>query len=223
MLMKKILITVIFICFNVLSVFGADIVPTSSKSIKNFGIGVLKIDKNFDVYSKPDKKSEIIEHFDLPLRKSAIIESTGQITPFIVEIPSQKYFFVAISEYPEEKWAKIYYNKKGDETGWVEFQNKNNFMTWKEFLYKFGTTNGVKIMRDVPSSEYKLYAKASDDAKIVDEFTYPEYAVCRMIQGNWVLLTISEADSRHEPKTGWFKWRTPEGRLRLFPILKETY
>lgn len=221
--MKKILITVIFICFNVLSVLGADIIPSSSKSIKNYGVGILKIDCSFDVYSEPDEKSKILEHFDLPVRKSAIIESTGQITPFVIEIPSQKDFYVTTSEYPEGKWIQVYYNKKGNETGWIKISDKNNFMTWKEFFYKYGRTNGVKMMQDTPSSEYQLYSKASDDAKIIDEFTYPEYAVCRMIQGNWMLLTVSEADARYEPKTGWFRWRTQDGKLRLFPILKQNY
>lgn len=218
-LMKKLLIIAIFMCFNTLSVFGADIIPSSSKSIKNYGIGILKIENGFDVYSEPNENSDIIGHFDLPVRKSAIIESTGAITPFIIEIPSQKDFYVTISEYPEGKWIQIYYNKKGDETGWIKFYDKKNFMTWKEFFYKYGRTNGIKVMRDTPSSEYKLYAKASDDAKVVDEFLYPEYAVCRMIQGNWMLITV--ADSGHESKTGWFKWRTNDGKLRLFPIMKE--
>lgn len=219
--MKKNLIIAILLCFIGLSAVAVDVIPTYSKSIKNYGEGILKIDSDFDVYSKPDEKSTKIGHFTIQNSKSAIIDSTGKITPFIIEIPSQKDYFVTIYEYPVKNWVRIYYNRKGDEVGWVKIKDEKNFMTWKEFLYKYGKSNGLRIMRDIPPSEYKLYAQASEDSKTVDEFIYPEYVACRMIQGNWMLITV--ADSGKENKTGWFKWRTSDGRLRLFPNMKEKF
>ena len=219
--MKKNIITAVLLCFISLSAFAVDVIPTSSKSIKNYGAGVLKIDNDFDVYSEPRENSRKLGHFSVQNTKSAIIDSTGKITPFIIEIPSQKDYFVTIYEYPSENWVQIYYNRNGNETGWIKIQNKKNFMTWKEFLYKYGKPNGLKIMRDLPSSEYKLYAQASEDSKVVDEFIYPEYIICRMIQGNWMLITV--ADSGKENKTGWFKWRNSDGKLRLFPNMKEKF
>ena len=219
--MKKFAIIVLFLCFGCLSALAFDVIPTSSKSIKNYGVGILKIDKPFDVYAEPSESSKKLGHFSLQNTKSAIIESTGQITPFIIEIPAQKDYFVTIYEYPSENWVKIYYNKKGNETGWIKIQDKKKFMTWKEFLYVYGKNNGLKIMRDLSTDEYKLYAQASEDSKVVDEFIYPEYIVCRVIQGNWMLITV--ADSGKENKTGWFKWRSSDGKLRLFPNMKEKF
>lgn len=219
--MKKFILIAVILCFGGLSALAVDVIPTSSKSIKNYGAGVLKIDNDFDVYSEPRENSKKLGHFTIQNTKSAIIETTGQITPFIIEIPSQKDYFVTIYEYPSENWVQIYYNKKGNETGWIKIKNKNNFMTWKEFLYKYGKLNGLKIMRDLPSSEYKLHAQADENSKVVDEFIYPEYIVCRMIQGNWMLITV--ADSGKENKTGWFRWRTSDGKLRLFPNMRENF
>jgi len=219
--MKKIILIAVILCVGGLSALAIDVVPSSSKSIKNYGIGILKIEQPFDVYAEPNEKSKKLGHFSLQNTKSAIIETTGQITPFIIEIPSQKDYFVTIYEYPSENWIKIYYNRKGDETGWIKLKDKRSFMTWKEFLYKYGKNNGLRIMRDVPTEEFKLYAKTSEESKVVDEFIYPEYIVCRMIQGNWMLITVS--DSGKEYKTGWFKWRNPDGKLRLFPNMKEKF
>jgi len=219
--MKKIIIIFILLCLGSLSAFAVDVIPASSKSIKNYGVGILKIEKDFDVYSEPKENSKKLGHFTMQNTKSAIIETTGQINPFIIEIPSQKDYFVTIYEYPSENWIKIYFNKKGNETGWIKIKDKSNFMTWKEFMLKYGKANGLKIMRDVPSTEYILYAQADENAKIADEFIYPEHIACRMIQGNWMLITVD--DSGKEYKTGWFQWRTSDGKLRLFPNMKEKF
>lgn len=220
-MLKKCLISLIILLMS--SAFAlADKIPYSSKSIKHYGIGLLKIDSDFDIYDRPENNAKVLKHITLPIdkNKSAIVqESKKSINPYVVSIPSQKQFFASIYEYPEKNWVQIYYNQNGKEIGWVKMPEKSNFMTWKEFIFKYGKKNGIVLMKDVPTSQYKLYAQDIETAQVVDEFTYPEYIALRIIRGNWALITV--VDTGMVYKTGWFRWRTDDGKLRVFPKMKE--
>lgn len=220
-MIKKLLVSSIIVAMTALSAFAVDKFPTSSRSIRHYGIGLLKMEKNFDAYVAPTEKSRKIKHFNLPVTnsQSAIIrDSRNTYNPYIVNMPSMNEFYTAIAEYPENGWAQIYINQNGNQLGWVKIKDDSNFLTWKEFVYKFGRENGVKLMTDVPKTQFKLYSKDSEDAQVVDEFTYPEQVALRIIRGNWALVTVVDSGSIY--KTGWFKWRTDDGKLRIFPKMK---
>lgn len=219
-MIKKIFLLSIIFLMTAITVF-ADIVPKTSKSIRHYGIGLLKIEKDFDVYANTDVKSKKLYQFNVPVKKktTAIVKDTRKIVnPYIVSIPSEQEFYVAVSDYPENGWIKIYYNQNGKETGWVKLSDKKDYLTWKEFVYKFGKKNGLFIMRDIPSTDYKLYSQDSEDSQVVDDFTYPQYMALRMIRGNWMLVTV--VDSGNVYKTGWFCWRSDNGKLRVFPNMR---
>lgn len=219
MIKKIFLILTIFALTNTLSL-AADRIPSSSKSIRHYGIGVLKLQEDFCIFAKPDEKSKNIQKFILPVpQQSAIIKETQKtVNPYIVSIPKKHEFYAAVSEYPEEDWIEIYFNQNGKETGWTKISDKSDFLTWKEFVYKYGKKNGLTLMKDVPDSEFRLYSQDNEDSQIVDEFTYPQYISLRMIRGNWMLITV--VDSGNIYKTGWFRWRTDDGKLRVFPKMK---
>lgn len=220
-MIKKLIVSSIIMVMSVLSAFAIDRFPTSSKSIRHYGIGLLKMEKDFDAYIAPTEKSKKIRHFALPVenKKSAIVRDSRTVyNPYIVNMPSVGEFYTAIAEYPENGWAQIYINQNGNQLGWVKIKDDSNFLTWKEFVYKFGRANGVKLMTDVPKTQFKLYSKDSEDAQVVEEFTYPEQVALRIIRGNWALVTVVDSGSVY--KTGWFKWRTDEGKLRVFPKMK---
>ncbi len=220
-MLKKFLVSLVIVATTATTVFAVDKVPSSSRSIRHYGIGLLKMEKDFDAYVAPSEKSKKIKHFALPVidRKSAIVRDSKTVfNPFVVSIASKYEFYTAIAEYPEKGWAQIYINQNGNQLGWVQIKDDSNFLTWKEFVNKFGRENGVKLMTDVPKTQYKLYAKDSEDAQVVDEFTYPEHIVLRIVRGNWALVTVVDSGSVY--KTGWFKWRNDDGKLRVFPKMK---
>ncbi len=220
-MLKKLIVSSIILMTTAMTVFAADKVPTSSRSIRHYGIGLLKMEKDFDVYIAPTEKSKKLKHFELPVlnEKSAIVrESRNVYNPYVVNMPSKDEFYTAIAEYPENGWAQIYVNQNGTQLGWVRIKDDSQFLTWKEFVYKFGRENGVKIMTDVPKSQYKLYSKDSEDAQVIEDFVYPDQVALRIIRGNWALVTVVDTGSVY--KTGWFKWRSDDGRLRVFPKMK---
>lgn len=220
-MLKKLVISLVIFATSAITVFATDKVPTSSKSIRHYGIGLLKMEKDFDAYVAPSEKSKKLKHFTLPVEntKSAIIRDSRNVyNPYIVNMPSKNEFYTAIAEYPENGWAQIYINQNGNQLGWVEIEDDSNFLTWKEFVFQFGRENGIKLMSDVPKSHFKLYSKDSEDAQVVDEFTYPEHIALRIIRGNWALVTVVDSGSVY--KTGWFKWRNDDGKLNIFPKMK---
>lgn len=217
--MKKIFTLLIVLLISSSAAF-ADKIPSSSKSIRHYGIGVLKIDDDFSVYGQPDENSKVIKNFVLPGNQASAIvqDSKKAVSPYIVSIPSKKEYYATIYEYPEKNWVQIYYNQNSKDTGWVKMRHKSNFLTWKEFVFKYGKKYGLTLMKDVPSKEYKLYSQDNEEAQVVDEFTYPEYIALRMIRGNWALVTVVDTGTVY--KTGWFRWRTDDGKLRVFPKMK---
>ncbi len=219
-MLKKLFIFLVVFSITTLIAF-ADRVPTSSKSIRHYGIGVYKIDNEFYIFSKPDANSKKLRHFVLPQTtgNTAIVQNNrNAINPYIISIPSKKEYFATVCEYPDNNWVQIYYNQNGKEIGWAKLANKANFMTWKEFFYKYGKKDGLVLMKDVPSAQFKLFAQDSASAQVVDTFTYPEYIAMRMIRGNWMLVTVVDTGTIY--KTGWFKWRSDDGKLRVFPKMK---
>lgn len=218
---KKFLLILVIFAMSTMAVF-ADRIPTSSKSIKNYGVGVYKIENDFYIFARPDAEAKKIRHITLPsnLEKSAIVRNYDNTpNPYIISIPSMKEYFATVYEYPEDNWLQLYYNQNGKEIGWVKLQHKANFMTWKEFFYRYGKKNGLVLMKDVPSSEFKLYSQDNENSQVIDEFTYPEYIAMRMIRGNWMLVTVVDTGTIY--KTGWFRWRTDDGKLRVFPKFKQ--
>jgi hypothetical protein len=217
---KKILCIFLGIIFSTLSAF-ADKIPSTSKSIKNYGIGLIKLDRDFDIYSNPQKSGKIIQHVNLPEKKknSAIIEDyRGNSNPFVIVVPEEKEYFATVEEYPENGWIKIYTNQQTSQTGWIKNEKENNFLTWKEFIFEYGRENGLRLMTDVKSEDFKLYAQDTEEAKIADRFSYPEFILLRLIRGNWALVTIIDTGTVY--KTGWIKWREDNGAMKLFPKMK---
>lgn len=215
-LLKKTLLFLAVFILSALCVF-ADTVPATTTSIKYYGIGVFKIENDFSVYSEPNVKSKVLRKCTLPTQKNSAIVSTNSksfIMPYIVSIPSQHLFFATVVDYPEDNWIHIY-NQTTNLTGWVQYTDKSSFMTWKEFFYKYGKKNGLFQMRDIKVK--RLYSQDDENSKIVDRYSYPEYIQLRFIRGNWMLVTV--VDSGNVYKTGWLKWRTDDGKLRVFPNL----
>ena len=137
-MIKKFLISSIIIAMTVLSAFAVDKFPTSSRNIRHYGIGLLKMENDFDAYVAPTEKAKKIKHFALPVAnsRSAIVRDSRTVfNPYIVNMPSIGEFYTAIAEYPENGWAQIYINQNGNQLGWVKIKDDSNFLTWKEFVF----------------------------------------------------------------------------------------
>ena len=75
--MKKIFSLLILLILFIFSTSAfADIIPSSTKSIKYYGIGTLNMPKSYTVYKYPDAESDVIREVNYDdLKKSAIVNS----------------------------------------------------------------------------------------------------------------------------------------------------
>ncbi|MGN0192190.1 MAG: hypothetical protein ACI4CY_01520 [Candidatus Gastranaerophilaceae bacterium] len=186
--------------------------PAYSVSVNKNATGVVKIDRDFAIL---DAKGHALEVFTTSPEKSAIVRTSGP-DPFLVNIPSENVFYLSAVGLPENGKIEVIFDNKTGKTGCLLLSETDKYYTWREFFYQLGKKNGLKMMKDFPKTEMKLRSRDSDDADIVDELTGPEEIMCRVIRGNWMLVTV--VDAGNEYKTGWLRWRNDEdGRLYLFP------
>lgn len=221
--MKKIILLLVFFIFLTLSPVNADIVPSNSKSIKHFGIGVINVENSYNVYANPSLDSLVIRKVDnANIKKTAIVKSpyTKPIS-YITYVPTEKIALLAVESDNGDNWYNIFLNQQTGETGWIYNENPNNFMTYKNLFYKYGKQYGLRIFPDVPEDGKKIYAKESKTSQILNELTNPKFVNFTVIRGNWMLVSVN--DCSEQAKVGWFNWRNEDGSLNMFPYFKEQH
>lgn len=212
---------VLFILTFALGVFNlaqADFMPSYTNSINHFGIGAVKVTNYITIYEEPDLNSKVlkriywnnIENFITDKKE----ESPNDI--FLAYIPKENTVFLSAEDETDE-WVKVCYNQKKLLFGWVKKENKGQgakFYTYKDLFFQLGKKCGIYTFRNLPEENKKLYGAPNKDSREVDKFDYPKHISPWLIQGNWMLVKVTTYDNK--TKTGWFRWRTDEGRLNGF-------
>lgn len=223
--MKNVISLIIFLilslfCITILPA-KADIIPLSSKSIKYYGIGVLNLPKNYKVYQYPYFDSKIIREVNYEnIKKSAIVNTIDmRKVSYIAYIPSNNIALLTVDLNPGNDWYSVFINQETGETGWVYTEDKDAFLTYKGLFYKYGKQYGIRIFSDIPKENKVLYSKEDKSSQVLHELSYPKYISFTVIRGNWLLAVVN--DLTKQAKVGWFNWRNDNGRLNMFPNLKE--
>ncbi len=220
--MKRFILSLIFLIFLFFTMpVNADTVPYGRKSIKYYGIGVINMPKEYNIYSAPSFNSAIIKkviHTDS--RKSAIVRSTNmQKHSYIAYVPSNNVALLPVDMNNEDNWYSVYLDQKEGQMGWVYNENPSDFYTYKDLFYKYGKPYGLRFFNDLTKDEKVLYSAENINSKTIDTFTFPEYVNFTVIRGNWILVSIN--DHTGQAKVGWFNWRNEDGTLNMFPNFKE--
>jgi hypothetical protein len=120
-----------------------------------------------------------------------------------------------------DDWYQIVYNQKTGATGWVQRTNSGDkFMTWLEFMNKYGRDKGIYLFLDLPAEYRKLHMAPDENARIQDIVNYsPDDVKIKFVKGNWMLVKVVDY-SRTETHIGWIKWRNLDGKIFVFPNLK---
>ena len=220
--MKKIFSLLILLILFIFSTSAfADIIPSSTKSIKYYGIGTLNMPKSYTVYKYPNADSDVIREVNYDdLKKSAIVNSIDmRKVSYIAHVPSNNVALLTVDQNPGDNWYNIYLNQETGETGWVYNDTPNAFLTYKELFFFFWKKYGIRIFNDLPKDEKVLYASESKDSQVLEELTYPKYISFTVIRGNWLLASVN--DMSKQAKVGWFNWRNDDGTLNMFPNFKD--
>ena len=214
-----ILIFFVFIFFT--APVMADTVPYGRNSIKYYGIGVINMPNDFNIYASPSFNSQIIKKVVNPkMKKSAIVRSTNmQKISYIAYVPSNNVALLPVDMNADDNWYSVYLNQKDGQMGWVYNDNPSDFYTYKDLFYKYGKPYGLRFFNDLTKDEKVLYSAEDINSKTVDTFTFPQYVKFTVIRGNWILVSVN--DHTGQAKVGWFNWRNEDGTLNMFPNFKD--
>lgn len=214
--MKKIFLTLLIIIAGSLAAF-ADILPLSSSSIKNYGVGVINMPKTFKIYQYPYLDAKVVREVTYDgLKRSAIVNSVDmRNVSYIAFVPSSGVALLSVDDISENGWYRVFINQKTGETGWVKEDDETAFMTYKDLFYKYGKKYGIRMFSDLNENEKSLRSGENDDAQILAKLTYPKSVSFTVIHGNKMLVSVLEMND-HE-KIGWFTWRNDDGTLNAFP------
>ena len=211
--MKKTIIILLMYAFLGAGVFAADVAPefVTTQDARTFG--VYQVGHTIDIYSSPDEKSPI---------KQRILWNKDGVTPktlqhndlFIVYIAKKDLALMAVTDETDD-WVEVVYDHENGTTGWIKKDDPFKFDTWLNFYNMYGRKYGLKILKGAPESVYSLYGTPEDNAKAISTIKRPELINLNIIRGNWMLVTVVDADKT--PKTGYVRWRSNDGVKYLFP------
>ena len=208
--MKKILL--IIFMFFMLPVF-ADNMPFYVDTIPKDAIGMFQIGDNITIYSHPEANSKVVKKMDFSYNPETMPDNT-----FALLINEKKLGFLYVSDIGDDGWVEVIYNRMNNSRGWVQTEDRFQFMPWLSFYNMYGRKYGLRLMKDAPEDVENLHSKSEDLSQNVSKLRYVKQIRLTAIRGNWALVSVVDIDKT--PKTGYLRWRSDDGKIYAFPNIK---
>lgn len=208
--MKKILLIVCM--FFILPVF-ADNMPFYVDTIPKDAIGMFQIGDNITIYSHPEANSKVVKKMDFSYNPETMPDNT-----FALLINEKKLGFLYVSDIGDDGWVEVIYNRMNNSRGWVQTEDRFQFMPWLSFYNMYGRKYGLRLMKDAPEDVENLHSKSEDLSQNVSKLRYVKQIRLTAIRGNWALVSVVDIDKT--PKTGYLRWRSDDGKIYAFPNIK---
>lgn len=208
--MKKFLITMFMMLM--LPVF-ADTMPFYVNSIPKDAIGMYQTGESIKIFSHPEANSRVVKTYDF----SYIPESMPD-NVFALLLNEKKLGFLYVSDIGDDGWVQVIFNRMTGEKGWVQTEDRFQFLPWLSFYNMYGRKYGLRLMKDAPEEAEILHAKSEDLSQNVATLNFVKLIRVTAIRGNWALVSVLDIDKT--PKTGYLKWRDSDGKIYAFPDIK---
>ena len=208
--MKK-FILIVCMCF-MLPVF-ADNMPFYVETIPKDAIGMFQIGDNITIYSHPEANSKVVKKMDFSYNPETMPDNT-----FALLINEKKLGFLYVSDIGDDGWVEVIYNRMNNSRGWVQTEDRFQFMPWLSFYNMYGRKYGLRLMKDAPEDVENLHSKSEDLSQNVSKLRYVKQIRLTAIRGNWALVSVVDIDKT--PKTGYLRWRSDDGKIYAFPNIK---
>ncbi len=208
--MKK-FILIVCMCF-MLPVF-ADNMPFYVDTIPKDAIGMFQIGDNITIYSHPEANSKVVKKMDFSYNPETMPDNT-----FALLINEKKLGFLYVSDIGDDGWVEVIYNRMNNSRGWVQTEDRFQFMPWLSFYNMYGRKYGLRLMKDAPEDVENLHSKSEDLSQNVSKLRYVKQIRLTAIRGNWALVSVVDIDKT--PKTGYLRWRSDDGKIYAFPNIK---
>ena len=215
--MKKFL-SVIFLSFFITASSIAKNMPLYTTSINNYGVGVINMPQEFNIYEQPNFKSKTVAHYKWGNSTGAYIHDSDLSDNFVIYNPSKNQAYMTVTTDSDgDGWYEVCYDHKNNLTGWVA-PEKYTYYPWLSFFTKFGKTNGLYAFRDIPVELKRLHSHPDFESQVINSFEKAKNIRVQIFRGNWVLVRVYDYDGKL--MIGWLKWRTDEGKFNYFPNVK---
>lgn len=208
--MKKFLI---IICMILMLPVFADTMPFYMNSIPKNAIGMYQTGENITLYSHPEANSTVIKKLDFSYDPNTMPDNV-----FAVLLNEKKLGFLYVSDIGDDGWVEVIYNKITGAKGWVQTEDRFQFLPWLSFYNMYGRKYGLRILKDAPDEIETLHAKSEDLSQNVATLRFVKQIKLTVIRGNWALVSVVDIDKT--PKTGYMKWRGTDGTIYAFPNIK---
>lgn len=208
--MKKILI---ILCLFFMMPVLADTMPFYMNSIPKNAIGMYQTGENITLYSHPEANSAVIKKLDFSYDPNTMPDNV-----FAVLLNEKKLGFLYVSDIGDDGWVEVIYDKITGAKGWVQTEDRFQFLSWLSFYNMYGRKYGLRILKDAPDEIETLHAKSEDLSQNVATLRFVKQIKLTVIRGNWALVSVVDIDKT--PKTGYMKWRGTDGTIYAFPNIK---
>lgn len=208
--MKKFLI---ILCLFFMMPVLADTMPFYMNSIPKNAIGMYQTGENITLYSHPEANSAVIKKLDFSYDPNTMPDNV-----FAVLLNEKKLGFLYASDIGDDGWVEVIYDKITGAKGWVQTEDRFQFLPWLSFYNMYGRKYGLRILKDAPDEIETLHAKSEDLSQNVATLRFVKQIKLTVIRGNWALVSVVDIDKT--PKTGYMKWRGTDGTIYAFPNIK---
>ena len=208
--MKKFLI---ILCLFLMMPVWADTMPFYMNSIPKNAIGMYQTGENITLYSHPEVNSAVIKKLDFSYNPETMPDNV-----FAVLLNEKKLGFLYVSDIGDDGWVEVIYDKITGAKGWVQTEDRFQFLPWLSFYNMYGRKYGLRILKDAPDEIETLHAKSEDLSQNVATLRFVKQIKLTVFRGNWALVSVVDIDKT--PKTGYMKWRGTDGTIYAFPNIK---
>lgn len=191
----------------------ADTMPFYMNSIPKNAIGMYQTGENITLYSNPEANSAVIKKLDFSYNPETMPDNV-----FAVLLNEKKLGFLYVSDIGDDGWVEVIYDKITGAKGWVQTEDRFQFLPWLSFYNMYGRKYGLRILKDAPDEIETLHAKSEDLSQNVATLRFVKQIKLTVIRGNWALVSVVDIDKT--PKTGYMKWRGTDGTIYAFPNIK---
>lgn len=204
---------ILIVCMWFMLPVFADNMPFYVDTIPKDAIGMFQIGDNITIYSHPEANSKVVKKMDFSYNPETMPDNT-----FALLINEKKLGFLYVSDIGDDGWVEVIYNRMNNSRGWVQTEDRFQFMPWLSFYNMYGRKYGLRLMKDAPEDVENLHSKSEDLSQNVSKLRYVKQIRLTAIRGNWALVSVVDIDKT--PKTGYLRWRSDDGKIYAFPNIK---
>lgn len=209
--MKKIVMFIIGLML-MLPVF-ADTMPFYTENVPKSTIGLYQVTDSIVIYNSTEEDRKIIKTYDFSYNPETM--PTGL---FALLLNDRKLGFLYVSDLGDDNWVEVIYDKKTGARGWVQTEDRFQFLPWISFYNMYGRKYGLRLFKNAPEDSQTLRAKSENMSQGLGKLNHVKKIKLTAIRGNWALVSVYDLDKTL--KVGYIKWRGDDGTIYAFPDIK---